>query len=37
MAATLRKTVTREVDQKELLGLLAELDAKAQSAGTGEA
>lgn len=35
-AATLRKTVTREVDQKELVGLLAELDAKAQSAGTGE-
>ena len=37
MAATLRKTVTREVDQKELVGLLAELDAKAQSAGAGEA
>lgn len=36
MAATLRKNVTREVDQKELVGLLAELDAKAQSAGTGE-
>lgn len=36
MAATLRKTVTREVDQKELVGLLAELDAKAQSAGEGE-
>ena len=36
MAATLRKTVTREVDQKELAGLLAELDAKAQSAGAGE-
>ena len=36
MAATLRKTVTREVDQKELVGLLAELDAKAQSAGAGE-
>ena len=37
MAATLRKNVTREVDQKELVGLLAELDAKAQSAGAGEA
>ena len=37
MAATLRKTVNREVDQKELVGLLAELDAKAQSAGAGEA
>ncbi len=36
MAATLRKTVIREVDQKELVGLLAELDAKAQSAGAGE-
>ena len=36
MAATLRKNVTREVDQKELLGLLADLDAKAQSAGAGE-
>ena len=36
MAATLRKTVTREVDQKELVELLAELDAKAQSAGAGE-
>lgn len=37
MAATLRKNATREVDRKELLGLLAELDAKAQSAGAGEA
>ena len=37
MAATLRKNATREVDQKEIAGLLAELDAKAQSAGTGEA
>ena len=37
MAATLRKNVTREVDQKELVGLLAELDAKAQGAGAGEA
>ena len=36
MAATLRKTVTREVDQKELVGLLADLDAKAHSAGAGE-
>jgi hypothetical protein len=25
-----------EVDQKELMGLLAELDAKAQSAGVGK-
>ena len=31
------KNVTREVDQKELFGLLADLDAKAQSAGAGEA
>ena len=37
MATTLRRTVTREVDQKELVGLLAELDAKAQTAGAGEA
>ena len=37
MAATLRKNATREVDQKEIEGLLAELDAKAQSAGAGEA
>ena len=29
--------VTREVDQKELAGLLTDLDAKAQSAGAGEA
>ena len=29
MAATLRKNATREVDQKEIAGLLAELDAKA--------
>lgn len=36
MAATLRKNVTREVDQKELVGLLVDLDAKAQSAGAGE-
>ena len=36
MAATLRKNVTREVDQKELVELLADLDAKAQSAGAGE-
>lgn len=32
MAATLRKNATREVDQKELTGLLAELDAKAAEA-----
>ena len=37
MAATLRRNATREVDQKEIAGLLAELDAKAQSAGAGEA
>ncbi|CAM4146847.1 hypothetical protein [Paracoccus yeei] len=37
MAATLRRNATREVDQKEIEGLLAELDAKAQSAGAGEA
>lgn len=29
LASTLRKNATREVDQKELEGLLAELDAKA--------
>ena len=34
LAATLRKNATREVDQKELAGLLADLDAKAQSVGT---
>ena len=32
MAATLRKNATREVDQKELTGLLANLDAKAAEA-----
>ena len=32
MAATLRKSATREVDQKELTGLLADLDAKAAEA-----
>ena len=32
MAATLRKNATREVDQKELTGLLADLDAKAGTA-----
>nr|CRY94170.1 hypothetical protein [uncultured prokaryote] len=37
VAATLRRNATREVDQKEIAGLLAELDAKAQSAGVGEA
>jgi len=37
MAATLRRNATREVDQKEIAGLLAELDTKAQSAGAGEA
>ena len=37
LASTLRKNATREVDQKELAGLLADLDAKTQSAGAGEA
>ena len=37
LASILRKNATREVDQKELAGLLADLDAKAQSAGAGEA
>jgi polynucleotide 5'-kinase involved in rRNA processing len=37
LASTLRKNATREVDQKELAGLLVDLDAKAQSAGAGEA
>ena len=32
MAATLRKNATREVDQKELTALLADLDAKAAEA-----
>jgi hypothetical protein len=32
MAATLRKNATREVDQKELVGLLAELDQVAAKA-----
>lgn len=32
MAATLRKNATREVDQKELTGLLGDLDAKAAEA-----
>jgi len=32
MAATLRKNATREVDQRELTGLLADLDAKAAEA-----
>jgi hypothetical protein len=31
LAALLRRTVTREVDQKELVSLLAELDARAAS------
>ncbi len=37
LASTLRKNATREVDQKELAGLLADLDAKAKIAGAGEA
>lgn len=32
MAATLRKNATRDVDQKELVGLLAELDQVAAKA-----
>lgn len=37
LAATLRKNATRDVDQKELSGLLTDLDAKAQSAEAGQA
>lgn len=37
LASTLRKNATREVDQKELAGLLADLDAKAKIPGAGEA
>ena len=37
LASSLRKNATREVDQKEIAGLLADLDARAQSAGAGEA
>ena len=37
LASTLRKNATRDVDQKELEGLLADLDTKAQSVGAGEA
>ena len=37
LASTLRKNATRDVDQKEIAGLLADLDARAQSAGVGEA
>jgi len=37
LASTLRKNATREVDQKELAGLLADLDVKVQGAGAGEA
>lgn len=37
LATTLRRNATREVDQKELAGLLADLDAKAQGAGAAEA
>lgn len=32
MAATLRRNATREVDQKEIAGLLTDLDAKAGEA-----
>jgi len=37
LASTLRKHATRDVDQKEIAGLLADLDARAQSTGAGEA
>ena len=37
LASTLRKNATREGDQKELAGLLADLDAKPHNAGAGEA
>ena len=37
LAATLRRNATRETDQKEVAGLLADLDTRAQSAGAGEA
>lgn len=37
LAATLRRNATREVDQKEIAGMLADLDTRAQSAGEGEA
>ena len=36
LAAMLRRTVTREVDQKEIAGLLEELDGTAARAGQGE-
>ena len=32
LAALLRRAVTREVDQKELVGLMAELDEAAEKA-----
>ena len=37
LAATLRRNATRETDQKEVAGLLADLDTRAQNAGAGEA
>lgn len=37
LANTLRKKATRDVDQKELEGLLIELDANAKNAGGNEA
>lgn len=37
LADALRKNATRDVDLKEVEGLIAELDAKAHSAGAGEA
>lgn len=37
LATTLRKNATREVDQKELAGLLVDLDAKTKAASEGEA
>ncbi|MFN5998005.1 MAG: hypothetical protein ACK47C_04775 [Paracoccaceae bacterium] len=35
LATVLRKYVTREIDQKEIAGLLADLDRMAQGAGSG--
>lgn len=37
LATALRNNATREVDQKELAGLLVELDAKAKTGQGGEA
>lgn len=37
LAKTLRKNVTRGLDQKDIAELLADLDAKVQSTGEGKA